>query len=150
MKSVHYVATLAYSYRKLLDDLENNNYKGKEYYLKLLEASENRDSYSGFYSGNNDKNINLYSKCGLEANQSFLARVLSFDNKTMTAVVETRNYFTRELIEVMSPKMDLYNVNILDILKDGESVECARHALEVLEIKVDKELKVNDIIRRKS
>jgi len=148
MKSVHYVATLAYSYRKLLDDLENNEYKGDEYYLKLLEASENRDYYTGFYNGVNDNKINLYSKNGLEANQSFLARVISYDKETNIAKIETRNYFVNEMVEVMSPGLDLYKVNILNIYKDNVEVEAARHALEILDIKIDKEVKENDIIRR--
>ena len=149
MKSLHYVASLAYTYRMLLDDLMSNSLKDITFYKKLLEASENRDNYSGFFSGNNDSKISLYSMTMLDANQSFIGIVKDFDSEKKVATIETRNYFKAGTYEVMSPKKMLEDINIIEIRREGEIVDSARHALEILEIKVDKELRINDIIRRK-
>ena len=150
MKSLHYVATLAYTYRKLLDDIKNSKVKDYDYYLKLLESSENRENYTGFFSGINDEKIALYSKNGLEANQSFLGIVLDYNKERNEALFEVRNHFERsEKAQVMSPGMDLFDVTILNIYKDGIETLSAKNALDKVIIKTDKELKINDILRRK-
>lgn len=150
MKSLHYVATIAYTYRMLLDDIESGNMKDISFYQNLLESSENRDHYSGFLSGKIDNNLTLYSKTSPEANQSFLGIVLKYDKEKSIATVEVRNHFIEgEVMEVMSPRKELFNVKALKLYKDKERVKDARHALEILEIEVDKDLKINDILRRK-
>ena len=149
MKSLHYVATLAYTYNKLLNDIENNTLEDISVYKKLLEASENRMNASGFFGGNNDSSITLYSKVGLEANQSFLGLVLDYNKDTKEALIEVRNHFTSDdIIEVMSPNKELFSIKIDGIYKDGERVDAARHALERVTIKCDKELFKNDILKR--
>lgn len=150
MKSLHYVATIAYTYRMLLDDIESGNMKDISFYQNLLESSENREHYSGFLSGKTDNKLTLYSKTSPEANQSFLGIVLKYDKEKSIATVEVRNHFIEgEVMEVMSPRKELFNVKALKLYKDKERVKDARHALEILEIEVDKDLKINDILRRK-
>lgn len=150
MKSLHYVATIAYTYRMLLDDIESGNMKDISFYQNLLESSENRDHYSGFLSGKTDNKLTLYSKTSPEANQSFLGIVLKYDKEKSIATVEVRNHFIEgEVMEVMSPRKELFNVKALKLYKDKERVKDARHALEILEIEVDRDLKINDILRRK-
>jgi len=150
MKSLHYVATLAYTYRKLLDDIENNTLKDDDYYISLLESSENRSSASGFFSGKNDDSIALYSKNGLEANQSFVGIVLDYNESTRKAILEVRNHFKKgEKMIVMSPGKELFETTILSIYKDGIEVESAKNALDKVLIEVDKKLNINDILRRK-
>ena len=149
MKSLHYVASLAYTYNKLLNDIEKGKVEDIKVYEKLLEASENRMNASGFFSGKNDSSINLYSKVGLEANQSFIGIVLEYNKKTKEALIEVRNHFTKgERIEVMSPNKELFSIDIDEIYKDGEVVGAARHALEKVMIKSEIELLPNDILRR--
>ena len=109
----------------------------------------NRMNASGFFGGNNDSSITLYSKVGLEANQSFLGLVLDYNKDTKEALIEVRNHFTSDdIIEVMSPNKELFSIKIDGIYKDGERVDAARHALERVTIKCDKELFKNDILRR--
>ena len=149
MKSLHYVASLAYTYNKLLNDIEKGKVEDISVYEKLLEASENRMNASGFFSGKNDSSINLYSKVGLEANQSFLGIVLEYNKKTKEALIEVRNHFEKgENVEVMSPNKELFSIQISEIYKNGEIVNVARHALEQVTIKCEKELLPNDILRR--
>ena len=150
MKSLHYVATLAYTYRKLLDDIKTNTLKDDDYYVSLLESSENRSSASGFFSGKNDDSIALYSKNGLEANQSFVGIVLDYNESTRKAILEVRNHFKKgEKMIVMSPGKELFETTILSIYKDGIEVESAKNALDKVLIEVDKKLNINDILRRK-
>ena len=150
MKSLHYVATLAYTYRRLIDDIYSNNIKDYDYYKKLLESSENRENATGFFDGKNNEDINLYSKIGLEANQSFLGIVLDYDKEKKEALFEVRNHFNAcEEAVVMSPNMELFDIKIKSIIKNGEIVDSAKNALDKVIIKVDKDLKINDILRRK-
>ncbi len=151
MKSLHYVATIAYTYRMMIDDIINNTEKPKEYYLKLFESSENRENASGFLSGKNDESITLYSKNGLEANQQFLGMVIGRDEKKGLSLIELRNYFEKgDEVEIMSPGKPLSYSKILNIYDlDFNEVDKGRHALEKLYLKLEVKTGVNDIIRRK-
>ena len=149
MKSIHYIATIAYTYKSYINDILNNTEKPISYYKELLESAENRENYSGFFNGKIDENMTLYEDVSPQANQSFLALVMEYDKETKMALVETRNYFKiGDKVEVMSPGKELKYFTINKIIKDGESLNESNHALDKVYISSDIELKKFDILRR--
>lgn len=151
MKSVSYVSTVAYTYRRLIDDIYDNQKRSDDYYLSLLGESVNRESSTGLIDGINDESKTLYSKESSLATQGFYAVVLDYDKNKKEALVEVRNYFEpQEEVEVLSPGEDIKSFTIKYIKRDGEIVPCARHALDKVIINSDIKLKKYDIIRRKA
>ncbi len=149
MKSISYISTVAYTYRRLIDDIYSNNLRPYEYYEYLLGDAQNREAASGFLNHEAGLNETLYVSSDSEANKNFLGIVLSCD-KDNTITLEVRNYFTdNEDIEVLSPGEDLKISKISELSKEGERVDAARHALEIVTFKSIIPLKEGDLIRRK-
>jgi len=149
MKSVHYVATIAYTYRRLIDDIYSNKLKDYSFYEKLIESAENRYSSTGFLGGDTLDVGTLYSLVSLEANKSFCGIVLKYDNLTHEALVETRNYFeVGDNISVMSPGEEIKSFVLKEISNKEGNLTSSRHALSIVKIKSDVILKENDILRR--
>lgn len=149
MKSIHYVSTVAYTYRCLIDDIYNHQEKPISYYKEMLDSCENRDSSTGFLKGLAGVNQTLYSQFLSQANQNFAGIVLSYNRETKEALIEVRNYFDKDsYLEIMSPELPINTIHIDKIIKDGEEVDAARHALEKVVIISEVELHQFDILRR--
>lgn len=147
MKSISYISTVAYTYRKLLDDIYNNELKPYEYYEYLLGDATNREAASGFLNHEAGKDETLYVSSDTEANKNFLGIVLSYEDGVCT--LEVRNYFeNNESIEIISPSLELKHSRITNLKRDGELTNAARHALEVVTFECDTILKKGDLIRR--
>ena len=148
MKSVSYVSTIAYTYRRLIDDIYSGNLKDDSYYERLLGEQVNREASTGFLSGMATDEQTLYSKESSLATQGFYGIVLDYNNNE--ALVEVRNYFSvGDEVEVLSPNLDIKTFTIESIKLEGKQVDSARHAMDKVLINVPFELKKNDILRRK-
>ena len=148
MKSVSYVSTIAYTYRRLIDDIYSGNLKDDSYYERLLGEQVNREASTGFLNGMATDEQTLYSKESSLATQGFYGIVLDYSNNE--ALVEVRNYFSvGDVVEVLSPNLDIKTFTIESIKLEGREVDSARHAMDKVLIIVPFELKKNDILRRK-
>ena len=149
MKSISYISTVAYTYRRLIDDIYSNNLRPYEYYEYLLGDAQNREAASGFLNHEAGLSETLYVSSDTEANKNFLGIVLS-SQKDNTITLEVRNYFENdEEIEILSPGEDIKYSKITELSKDGVRVDAARHALEVITFKSNIPLKIGDLVRRK-
>ncbi len=148
MKSIHYVATVAYALRKLIDDYQKNELKEMSFYENIIEKAENRETFSGFLNSNYNEET-IYSLNNQEAGQNFIGIVKEFDDDKMEALIQVRNHFEKDIeVEVMSPGLQERNFNIGIIYKDNEEVDSAKHALEIVKIKSAIKLKKDDILRK--
>ena len=81
MKSLHYIATVVSTYRKLIDDYcsdPDNFVLSEKYYLELLKAA-NRALCTGFYDNQADNSKQLFNQRDEHPTQEFCARVISYD-----------------------------------------------------------------------
>ena len=150
MKSVSYVATVAYTYRHLIDDIFEGKEKEPSYYESLLGEAMNRESSSGFFDHMANENETLYKSDIAEANQGFYGIVLSYDNLSKEGVIEVRNYFEEgDSIEILSPTGEIIVSQINDLRHNGIKIESAKRAMEHVTIRSELKLTKYDIIRRK-
>lgn len=94
MKSLHYIATVVSTYRKLIDtycdDPENFDKNG---YRKEIEKAANRALCTGFFKDVPNSDYQLYNQRDEHPTQDFCARVLSYDVDKHEVMIEQRNYF---------------------------------------------------------
>ncbi len=152
MKSLHYIATVVSTYRKLIDAycedpdsfIENDNY-----YNELLKAA-NRAFCHGFFYNNPTKEEQLFNMRDEHPTQEFVMRVLDYNKETHLAMIEQRNYFKLgEHIEVFSPVHDNFTFEVTKLYNEKmEEIEVANHPMEILYIYIDEEVNVHDMGRK--
>ncbi|MDD2402047.1 MAG: U32 family peptidase [Clostridia bacterium] len=152
MKSVHYVATVVYAYRKAIDAYYANpqGYVFDEnWYEEILKVSH-RDYTTGFLFGKPEKDDHNYETSSYLRNFDFVGLVLDYDNVTGIATVEQRNNFkVGDELEIIGAETKRFT-QILEIMKDekGNEIEVAPHAQQVIYLKTEKPVKPWDLIRR--
>ena len=152
MKSLHYVATVVSTYRKLIDDYCNdpdNFVFSQNYYQELLKAA-NRALCTGFYDNQADNSKQLFNQRDEHPTQEFCARVISYDKINKLAIIEQRNYFkVGDKIEFFSPRHENIIIPVTKIInEDNEEVVVANHPMEILKIPVEVELEKDDMGRK--
>ena len=151
MKSLHYVATVISTYRKLIDDYCSNpdQFIFDEKYSKELSKAANRAVCNGFFYNQTSAKDQLFSRRDEHPTQEFIMRVLDYNEATGLAKIEQRNYFkVGDLVEVFGPTHELLEFTITKIYnEDMEEVQVANHPMEILYIASTKKLCPNDMGR---
>ena len=151
MKSLHYIATVVSTYRKLIDtycdDPENFDKNG---YRKEIEKAANRALCTGFFKDVPNSDYQLYNQRDEHPTQDFCARVLSYDVDKHEVMIEQRNYFkVGDQIEFFSPHHENVLIEVKEIYnEDRESVEVANHPMEILYLKCEQPLSEFDMGRK--
>ena len=147
MKSIHYIATVVGTYRKLIDDYTDNGIVDIDYYKNEIAKAENRLASIGFYEGDPSIEQHLYNMRSEKPTQTFIGLVLDYDSGY--AIIEERNKFVLGTVaEVFGPNIHKEFI-IEEILnEDGEPMEVARHPREILKLKIPFEVTKNDMIRK--
>lgn len=152
MKSLHYIATVVSTYRKLIDayceDPDNFNYG--EFYRNELNKAANRALCHGFFYEHPTKNEQLFNLRDEHPTQEFVLRVVEYNPETKLAKIEQRNYFKLgDKIEIFSPKHDNIVISVEELFnEDMESIEVANHPMEMLYLRVDYPVIANDMGRK--
>ncbi|WP_249028482.1 peptidase U32 family protein [Tannockella kyphosi] len=152
MKSLHYVATVVSTYRKLIDTYcqDPDGFINSDFYKKELLKAANRAVCDGFYYDKMDQDSQLFSSRQEHPTQEFVMRVLDYDKTTKRALIEQRNYFkVGERIEIFSPRHDNIEFVVTKIYNElQEEVDVANHPMELLYIDMDHEVMFNDMGRK--
>ena len=144
MYSFYYLATLLSVYRKVIDDYYSGNYKYSKEDELILERVANRDSLPQYFDKKPGVNEQYYIGREENSNQDFLGVVLDYDKSTKEIVIEQRNHFkVGDTINIFGPNKESFDLEVKYIKnEDGELVDAARHAQEIIrvpsDIKVDK------------
>lgn len=145
MKSVSYVATVAYTYRKLIDDIYDGSLKDDDYYLSLLGEQVNREASTGFLDHGASYKQTLYSAESSPVTQGFYGVVVDYNDEKKEALIEVRNRFSNgDTAEILSPGKEPQTFII-----SGMNSSSATHAMEIVSVHSDIKLNKYDIIRRK-
>lgn len=152
MKTALYVATVARTYRKAIDDyLEDPEiYKNNmSWYLDQISNCTYRQFTTGFFFGKPTHKSQIYDNNTYIREYTYLGIV--GDCKDGLYRIEQRNKFSiGETIEVMKPNGDNIEVEVKRIVNEkGVEVESAPHPQEVLWIDLGMELDKYDILRRR-
>ena len=97
------------------------------------------------------ENCSYYNDRIEVSNQDFLGVVIDYDEKTKIATIEQRNYFKKgDIVEFFGPNNigTTYQINeIYDT--DNNLIDIVRHPKQIVYLKVDFPLNINDMMRIK-
>ncbi len=151
MKSEYYIATIVRTYRQLIDAIYNNDLIDYQYYNNEIQKAENRISSTGFLFGDTTANEQLYDR-DEHPTKEFVGIVREYRKETKECVIEQRNYFeVGDTLEFFGPflKNTLNKVNeIYDF--EYNRLDAARHPQQLIILKVNFDVSINDMIRLKT
>ncbi len=176
MKTALYVATVARTYCKALDDYRKDPALYEEHipwYLEQISACTYRRFTTGFFYGKPDENAQVYDSNTYVKEYTYLGMIEKTDGK-QCCLIEQRNKFSvGETIEIMKPdgrnieavvegiwgrskelKKDVSQPEGLPTIEDGgpsmwEPQKSAPHSRQALWVKLDKIADPMDILRRR-
>lgn len=152
MKSIHYIATVVGTYRKLIDDyFENPNLTDFKPYFEEIEKAENRVTAEGFLNGQPTENEQLYNLGSSPVLQTFVGVVLDYNEQTGIATVEQRNYFeVGDKIEVYGPGFKHIHTEVGKMFdEENNRIDVARHPRQIIQMPLPKGIKPFDLIRKR-
>lgn len=152
MKTALYVATVARTYRKAIDDYLTSPEKYKEnmdWYLEQISNCTYRQFTTGFFFGKPSEESQIYDNNTYIKEYTYLG-IVGDRNEEGLYQIEQRNKFSvGEQIEVMKPDGRNIPVTVKRIVdEDGNEMESAPHPKQVLYIDLGQELEMYDILRR--
>ena len=152
MKTALYVATVARTYRKAIDDYLTSPEKYKEnmdWYLEQISNCTYRQFTTGFFFGKPSEESQIYDNNTYIKEYTYLG-IVGGRNEEGLYQIEQRNKFSvGEQIEVMKPDGRNIPVTVKRIVdEDGNEMESAPHPKQVLYIDLGQELEMYDILRR--
>ena len=151
MKRLYYIATVANAYRTIMDKKIDGTLSEDDiiYYKKVLNRVSNRENTPQFYECVPGVEGQYYTGRQELSNQDFLGLILDYDTETCEAIIEQRNKFSvGDEVEIFGPNTSASKFKIEYIINnEGENVESASHAQEIVRVKIPFEVSKQDIMR---
>lgn len=151
MKTALYVATVARTYRKAIDDCfqdEELYRKQMPWYLEQISNCTYRQFTTGFYFGKPSEETQIYDNNTYIKEYTYLGTVEEV--KEGCYRLQQKNKFcVGEIIEIMKPdgrNVETVVKRILD--KEGREQESAPHSKQELYVELSEEAEAYDILRR--
>ncbi len=150
MKTALYVATVARTYRKAIDDyLESPELyrQNMDWYLDQISNCTYRQFTTGFFFGKPDETAQIYDNNTYVKEYTYLGIVGGCDGNGLYRIEQRNKFSVGELIEVMKPNGDNIEVTVRRIVnEDGEEMESAPHPKQVLYVDLGQPLDIYDKI----
>ncbi len=151
MKTALYVATVARTYRKAIDDCKQDvelYRKNMPWYQEQISNCTYRQFTTGFFFGKPDETTQIYDSNTYNKEYTYLGII--GEERDGTYRIEQRNKFSvGETIEVMKPNGENIEVTVKRILtEEGEAQESAPHPKQVLYVDLGIKVDEYDILRR--
>lgn len=154
MKTALYVATVARTYRKAIDDYQKDPelyLKNMPWYQEQISNCTYRQFTTGFFYGKPTEEAQIYDNNTYIQEYTYLGVVGDRDERGFYSI-EQRNKFTvGENIEIMKPDGQNIQVVVRAIFDDeGKAMDSAPHPKQKLWIDLGCEMDAYDILRRKA
>lgn len=164
MKTALYVATVARTYRKAIDDYlkDPELYRSNmEWYKAEIGKCTYREFTTGFYFGKPGSDAQIYDNNTYVKNYTYLGTVEEISRDGLVKIEQKNKFSVGEEIEVMKPDGSNVPVIVKGIFgEDGTSQESAPHPKQILYVEleakasaesrtdIDLQAKPYDILRR--
>lgn len=152
MKTALYVATVARTYRKAIDDYKKSPETygdNMEWYRSEIGKCTYREFTTGFYFGKADSTTQIYDNNTYVKNYTYLGTVEAVDERGFARIEQKNKFTVGETIEVMKPDGRNLEVVVKAIYdEDGNSQESAPHPQQVLYVDLGADVEPYDILRR--
>ena len=153
MKNALYVATVARTYRKAIDDYKKDPKLYQENMLWYREQISNctyRQFTTGFFYGKPSDDAQIYDNNTYIQEYTYLGIVGACDERGFYSIEQRNKFSVGETIEIMKPDGRNISVTVKGIYdNDGNPMESAPHPKQKLWIDLGCEMDVFDILRRK-
>ena len=151
MKTALYVATVARTYRKAIDDYLESPEKYRNnmpWYLDQISNCTYRQFTTGFYFGKPSEEAQIYDSNTYVKEYTYLG-IIGGEKDGMYRIEQRNKFSVGETIEIMKPNGDNVEVVVKRIVnEDGEDQESAPHSKQVLYIDLAQKADIYDILRR--
>lgn len=152
MKTALYVATVARTYRKAIDDYLKDPAlyeKNMPWYLDQISDCTYRQFTTGFFYGKPSEETQIYDNNTYAVGSTYLGTILKYENGL--GYFQQKNKFcVGETIEVMKPNGDNIDVKVKSLFdEEGNEVESCPHSKQMLYVDLGVELDEYDILRRR-
>lgn len=153
MKTALYVATVARTYRRAIDDYLTSPdlyRQNMDWYLDQISNCTYRQFTTGFFFGKPDENAQIYDNNTYVKEYTYLGIVGECNDAGLYRIEQRNKFSVGEQIEVMKPDGENIEVTVRRILdEEGNEMESAPHPKQVLYIDLGCPLEQYDILRRK-
>lgn len=156
MKTALYVAAVARTYRRAIDDYFESEEKYRanmDWYRREIAQCTYRQFTTGFYFGKPDENTQIYDNNTYVNEAVYLGIVeeIRTEESGQLLRIEQRNKFCRgDAIEIMKPSGENVPVTVNAIYnEEGKEVESAPHPKQVLWISLSGNAEQYDLLRMK-
>ena len=153
MKTALYVATVARTYRKALDDYMKDPAlyeKNMPWYQDQISNCTYRQFTTGFFYGKPTEEAQIYDNKTYLKEYTYLGIVEGCNDQGLYKITQRNKFSVGETIEVMKPNGDNVEVTVRSIRdEDGNLMESAPHPKQVLYIDLGVSMDVYDLLRRK-
>ncbi len=152
MKTALYVATVARTYRKAIDDyLESpDKYEqNMEWYKSEISKCTYRQFTTGFYYGKPTNETQIYDSNTYINEYIYLGTVYEVDSEGKIRISQRNKFCKGDVIEIMKPDGSNVQAKVEHIYDadSGTEVESAPHPKQNLWLKLDKQADIYDILR---
>lgn len=152
MKTALYVATVARTYRKAINDYLESPEKYKEnmsWYLEQITSCTYRQFTTGFFYGKPTEETQIYDNNTYEKGYTYLGIVGKPNEKGMYRLEQRNKFSVGEEIEVMKPNGDNLKVTVKAMEDEkGEAMESCPHPQQIFYVDLGIGLDEYDILRR--
>lgn len=153
MKTALYVATVARTYRRAIDDYKQSPELYREHMAWYQEQISNctyRQFTTGFFFGKPSDEAQIYDNNTYVKEYTYLGIVGERNEKGLYRIEQRNKFSVGESIEVMKPDGANITVTVQRIVdEEGNDMESAPHPKQVLYIDLGQPLAMYDILRRK-
>ncbi len=153
MKTALYVATVARTYRKAIDDYLKDPAlyeKNMSWYQEQISNCTYRQSTTGFFYGKPTQEAQIYDNNTYIKEYTYLGIVGETNEEGKYCISQRNKFSVGEQIEVMKPNGDNIEVTVKSIQdEEGNQMESAPHPKQILYIDLGIKLDRYDILRRK-
>jgi len=151
MKTALYVATVARTYRKAIDDYlaDPQLYqKNMPWYLDQISNCTYRQFTTGFYFGKPGDESQIYDSNTYVKEYTYLG-IIGGEKDGLYRIEQRNKFSVGETIEIMKPDGRNIETTVRRIVdEEGNEQESAPHPKQVLYVKLDHEASQYDILRR--
>lgn len=151
MKTALYVACVARTYRKAIDDYfesEQTYRSNMDWYKAEIAKCTYRQFSTGFYFGKPDETMQIYDNSTYVSEYVYLGIVEAIDERGFAKFEQKNKFCVGDIIEIMKPDGVNVHTKVLSMYnEEGESVESCPHARQVLYVELADRPKPYDLMR---
>ena len=151
MKTALYVATVARTYRKAIDDYlsgEENYCGNMDWYLHEIGKCTYRKFNTGFYFGRPTEESQIYDNSTYISEAVYLGIVDAAEDGGLISIEQRNKFCVGDEIEIMKPDGRDVAARVERILdEDGQDMESAPHAKQKLKVQLSEPAEKYDLLR---